>query len=78
MAPEGQKVDSSGCNPEKDVDEILDPSGVQLGSRRHSTPPGLVPLARRFPRFHRGLFTFNPFGISAATALGFPERPVPR
>ena len=77
MAPKGQNVDSSGCNPEKAVDGITDPSGVQLGSRSHSTP-GLAPLARRFPRFRRGLFTFNPFGISPAMAFGFPERPVLR
>jgi len=32
LAPEGQKVDSSGCNPEKDVDGIMDPIGVQLRS----------------------------------------------
>jgi hypothetical protein len=27
IAPEGQKVDSSGCNPEKDVHGSMDPSG---------------------------------------------------
>ncbi|MCK7532257.1 MAG: hypothetical protein MZV63_15125 [Marinilabiliales bacterium] len=77
-APEGQKVDSSGCNPEKEVDGIHGPQRGPTGKPQAFNPPGLVSLARRFRRFHRGLFTFNPFGISSVMAFGFPERPVPR
>jgi len=29
----------------------------------HSTPSGLSLFDIAFPRFHLGLFTFNPFGV---------------
>jgi len=59
----GLNPNNRGCNPWNERSALYNnPEGVEyhLFSGSCSTPSGLDRLSDLFPRFHRGLFTFNP------------------